>query len=262
LDTVKFIDEFNLQYSLNHPTFHPSSYQSAVSLAFSSSRFLLVYLHSPMHEDSDRFCRQVLCSQTLRDLASQQMVTWVGKVWDPEAYGLSTQLRASSFPFVALLVCQSNRVVQIAERLQGCTDERALVEKLRGAMDQFNTVLSASRAEAARRDEASRLRQEQDREYLESAEEDRRMEERARLERIEREEREEAARQAQELAEAVEMSRQLTEADNLRKRREAVLANPEPPVSSEVSTVRFQLPRGTKVTRRFNKFDKAQVIFI
>ena len=118
-DTMKFIDDFNLQYRSNHPVFHPDSYQAAVALAFSTSKFLLIYLHSPIHEDTNRFCRQVLCSQRLTALTSQYMVTWAGKIWDSEAYGLSSQLKATAYPFVALLVCQSNRMVQVADKIQG-----------------------------------------------------------------------------------------------------------------------------------------------
>jgi len=118
-DTMKFIDDYNLNYRRIHPTFHPESYQSAVALAFSSSKFLLIYLHSPMHDDTNRFCRQVFCSQQLTTLADQYMITWGGKIWDPEAYDLSCQLKVTSYPFIALLVCQNDRMVQVAEKIQG-----------------------------------------------------------------------------------------------------------------------------------------------
>lgn len=118
-DTLKFIDDYDLNYRPIHPTFHPDSYQSAVALAFSSSKFLLIYLHSPMHDDTNRFCRQVFCSQQLTTLADQYMITWGGKIWDPEAYDLSCQLKATSYPFIALLVCQNDRMVQVAEKIQG-----------------------------------------------------------------------------------------------------------------------------------------------
>jgi FAS-associated factor 2 len=94
-----------------------------VQTAFRASRFVLVYIHSPLHEDSDRFCSEVLSSQSVLDFAAQNNVTtWVGKVWDREAYQLSTQLKTAAFPFVALLVCQSDRAVQVAERVQGIID--------------------------------------------------------------------------------------------------------------------------------------------
>lgn len=119
LDTIKFIGEFDLKYSSQHPTFIDGSYQSAVARAFQQSKFLLIYLHSPMHEDTAKFCNQVLCSERFSQFANQNVICWAGKIWDPEAYDLSSQLRASSYPFLALLLCQSDRVVQIADRVQG-----------------------------------------------------------------------------------------------------------------------------------------------
>jgi hypothetical protein len=55
----------------------------------------------------------------LKAFADQNFIVWSGKIWDSEAYGLSMQLRTSSFPFLALLVCESERTVQIADRIQG-----------------------------------------------------------------------------------------------------------------------------------------------
>jgi len=52
-----FKDEFELAYGPVHPLMQARTYQSAVSQAFFGSKFLLVYLHSPLHEDTNRFCR-------------------------------------------------------------------------------------------------------------------------------------------------------------------------------------------------------------
>lgn len=57
LDTRKFIAEFDSNYGRNHPVFMSTTYQEAVRQAFRSSKFLMIYLHSPLHEDSFRFCR-------------------------------------------------------------------------------------------------------------------------------------------------------------------------------------------------------------
>jgi len=56
-DTRKFIADFDSNFGRNHPVFMPTTYQEAVRQAFRSSKFLMVYLHSPLHEDSFRFCR-------------------------------------------------------------------------------------------------------------------------------------------------------------------------------------------------------------
>lgn len=304
LDTQKFIGEYDLKFGSNHPDFHSGSYQSAVASAFSRSKFLLVYLHSPLHEDTPRFCRDVLGASPVVDYANQHLVTWTGRVWDPEAYGLSTQLRATTFPFMALLVCQSNRTVQIADRIQGFVEEGALLERLQTAVNAHMSVLTQAQREQHRRyacsprivdwaamvlrcswitrsfklqipqslfpalcvlllcrEEAARLREQQDREYREAAEADRLAAIRQREEAAARAAAEEEARQAAELAAAVELSQRLSREDTLRKLRASFESNPEPPAAgnTDVATVRFQLPTGKKLSRRFLKTDTVQV---
>lgn len=150
-DAQVFADEFNSEYGRNHTEFHLGSYQSAVARAYSQSKFLLVYLHSPMHEDTDKFCQQVLCSENFTRLANEQLVVWAGKIWDAEAYGLSAQLGSTAFPFLALLVPQSARVVQIAERVQGFVEEAPLLERLQSAMNVFSAIVARQRQEQLRR---------------------------------------------------------------------------------------------------------------
>lgn len=110
------------------------------------------------------------------------------------------------------------------------------------------------------REEAIRLRAQQDREYRESAEADRLATLRQQEETAQRLAQEEEARQQAELAAAVEISRQLTAQDTLRKLRELFAASPEPDASPVVSAVRFQLPSGKKISRRFTKTDTVQVL--
>jgi len=150
-DTERFIDDYNLRVSSTHPNFHSGSYQSAVATAFERSKFLLVYLHSPLHEDTPRFCRGVLSAPGVVNYSNENLITWAGRVWDPEAYGLSTQLRATTFPFVALLVCQSSRSVQIADRIQGYVEENVLLERIQNSVNAFNNVINQNQLEQQRR---------------------------------------------------------------------------------------------------------------
>jgi FAS-associated factor 2 len=259
LDARKFLAEFDAQYGRLHPTFVDGSYQLAVQRAFQQSKFLLVYIHSPMHEDTPRFCHQVLCTQTFAQFANEHFVCWSGRVWDPEAYDLSNQLRAASFPFLALLVCQSDRVVQVAERTQGFVDERALVDKLRTNMLMFDEVLTRTRTEATRREESAMLREQQDREYRESAEADRRERLRREEEQAARAREAEEARQRREQEEAAAQSERNARELHIKKIRESLLEEPQP--AADVATVRFQLPQGTKLARRFHREHSAQMIY-
>ena len=150
-DTLKFIDEYNMKFTANHPNFHAGSYQSAVATAYERSKFLLVYLHSPLHEDTPRFCRDTLASSSVITYANENMITWTGSVWDPEAYNLSTQLRATTFPFVALLICQSNRTVQIADKIQGYVEESVFMERVQRSVNMHMSVITQNQREAQRR---------------------------------------------------------------------------------------------------------------
>jgi hypothetical protein len=150
-DAQNFINDFNSNYGSNHVPFQSTSYQATVAAAFQQTKFVLVYLHSSMHQDTDDFCRQVLNNQAFIDFANESMLVWGGNVWDPEAYGLSSQLGVSAFPFLGLLVPQSARAVQVADRVQGTADVNAIITQLRGVASVFSAVIERNRAEAFQR---------------------------------------------------------------------------------------------------------------
>ena len=96
-DVQQFIREFESDYGQGHPPFVISSYEQvrehnmcvsehistldliswqAVSQARQDLKFLLVYLHSPAHQDTPRFSREVLCSQQLVDFVAGQLLVW------------------------------------------------------------------------------------------------------------------------------------------------------------------------------------------
>jgi flagellar biosynthesis GTPase FlhF len=104
--------------------------------------------------------------------------------------------------------------------------------------------------------ESTLLREQQDREYREAAEEELRE-----AERLKNEE-EEATRIAEENRlqelerEATELSLQLHEKSQMEQRRNRLA--PEPPQGPDAATIRFQLPsscQSAKLTRRFQKSD-------
>lgn len=254
-DTRKFIQEFESKFGSNHPNFMRSTYQQAVNDAYRASKFLLVYLHSPLHEDSQRFCSGTICSQNFKRFADENVFVWSGQVWDPEAYDLSMKLKSATFPFVALLLCQSERTVQIADKVQGFVDDRQLIERLQNSMPLIENV----RREANMRMESTRLREQQDREYRESEEADRRNREMREKAEAEEQARLIEERNERELREAMELSERLDEERRIATLKESL--NVEPPVGPDVSALRFQLPKGIKISRRFQKTDTIQKIF-
>jgi hypothetical protein len=63
--------------------------------------------------------RQTLYAENVARYINANMVTWGGNIWSPEAYNLSMQLKVSTYPYLAMLICQSDRTVQIVDRIQG-----------------------------------------------------------------------------------------------------------------------------------------------
>lgn len=255
-DARKFVTEFDATYHPNNRAeFCNDSYQVAVQQAFQSSKFLVVYLHSPMHEDTAKFCRQSLCTRNVTMVLNEHAVTWAGSVWAQEGYELSSQLRVSSFPFVAVLVCESARQVKIVDRIQGYLDEQPLTERLENCMRSNSHELTEVRLTAARQRESSELRAQQDREFRDMEESQRRENERRAREGQERRAREEdELLQAQIAERESQVQRELRETE-LKRKKEALK---EPDNGPDVATIRFQMPTGAKVVRRFARSSTLQ----
>jgi hypothetical protein len=62
-DTQRFIELFNLEHGTVHPTAHVGTFREAVDVAKRDFKFLVVYLHSPHHQDTPTFLRDTLCTQ-------------------------------------------------------------------------------------------------------------------------------------------------------------------------------------------------------
>lgn len=111
------------QYKSEHspsPNFELSSFRDAVSTARATSKFLLVYLHSPIHEDTSAYCENVLNTTEFCSFLSesQLVIAWAGDISYSEGYSVSLSFGAAQFPFIALVTCQT-RGVSILEKFTG-----------------------------------------------------------------------------------------------------------------------------------------------
>jgi hypothetical protein len=66
--------------------------------------------------------------------------------------------------------------------------------------------------------------------------------------------------QAAELQEAIELSNRLSHEQAVADARSSL--GDEPAVGPDVATIRFQLPQGKKITRRFMRSDKLEVRYV
>lgn len=241
----RFADDFERRYG-ERPPCSEISYKDSVQLAISENRFLVIYLHSHLHDDSDKFCRRALLSPEVRGELSQNFVCWGGTMAHSEAYALANeQLKPSSFPFFGVLLCKTNAIYCI-DRIEGSLDGPGLARRLSAARTANDQALTQIQRANTERRVFQDDRSMQDEAFQRAMEEDQRREaDRLDRERLEAEESDRA-----ELERAIALSVELSaEAAVSRKRIEI---KPEPSaVGPEVCTLRLNFPNGSKVTRRF-----------
>ncbi|OQR79654.1 FAS-associated factor 2-B-like [Tropilaelaps mercedesae] len=274
----QFIKEFTDRYGSVVPTFLETSYNQALSRAKAELRFLLVYLHNASHEDTDHFCRGVLCTPQVVNWLEENMLVWGCSVQLPEGHKVSRTLRERTYPFVCVVVLRESRMTLVA-RIQGqiesadqligilATIKADNEASLRAAqierMSKTKSVTSRSGSTDLHdldiddsvfelivpRNERSvnqTLRQQQDEAYFQSLRVD---QEKARKRREDeqrkREAEEEAARKAAEAARAFELRE--------REKLELAMKVPAEPGKDDHGVIQLalRLPSGKRIDRRF-----------
>jgi len=234
------------------PKFLRMSYKQAISKCFNEKKFLMVYLHSPLHEDTPSFC-SVLSSQGINDFLSncEMIEIWGGSVWHGEAYSASISLKANRFPQTVLLLCNSPNQVQVMERFDGNVSLDAIIERSNIALAQFQVQMENARRVQREREQTRQLLNEQDAEYRAALEADRLVQQQKEREiLIEKRAKEEEQRKAEE-----EITKQ-KERENYKKNRLAYLeenVGEEPRLGAGTTRIRLQLPSGAKLDRKFLK---------
>ena len=167
-DVREFKRDFNLKYSENHYEFFSGTYGDALKKAKSEIRFLLVYLHSPGHYNTDGFCRDTLSSDMATCLLMQyNVLLWGVSVRSHEGMRVSKIMHENTYPFIALIL-PHNQHMEVVHRFEGYEPGEVFVERLRLVLEQQENYLVVARTEIETRAQTRRLRDEQDREYTDS----------------------------------------------------------------------------------------------
>ena len=245
-DVAEFIREYEGQYGNVHPPLNRGGYYQVLEEAKRDLRFLLVYLHSEDHQDTDTFCRHVLPSdQVTQTIADRNIIFWSCSVRKPEGYKVSQALRENSYPFLAMIVLRQHRMVVVG-RQEGLMEPEALVTWINDTVTEYEAFIVAARAERDERNLDREIRSQQEAEYAETLRRDQEREQRAReREEIERREEEERER----------LRREELERKDQIVRMKIEMANeiPEEPSvdNSEAVRVVIKLPDGQRLERRF-----------
>jgi FAS-associated factor 2 len=153
----QFIAAFTAQYGDTHPAWVATSWREAAAAAHAEFKFLLVYLHSPEHENTEAYVRNVLCSPEVVEYANSHFVSWAGNVQRPDAFNLAGRLNVSTYPCVALLAFSGTRT-KLVVAAQGNVQPQQLLAALRRAVEEQEVMLTAERLEQEERVSTSRGR--------------------------------------------------------------------------------------------------------
>ncbi|XP_065844048.1 FAS-associated factor 2-like [Oscarella lobularis] len=257
VDEVRaFATAFDSRYGANHPPFCPLSYNDAVAKARRDINFLLVYLHSWEHEQTDRFCRDVVCSSGFVEYVERNnVIMWACDVNSHEGFRASQVMRESAYPYLAV-ICINDSQMAIVGRIEGYIGCDELLARLVEILENNEPSLVVAREEKHRRNESVALREQQDYAYLESLRKDEEKEK-------EKKEKENAARLEAERKlekEREEKNRADTLAE-LRKSKRLQMGEEPAPDDKDSTKILIRFPSGKRLERRFKKSDTLETLY-
>ncbi|XP_073132953.1 plant UBX domain-containing protein 10 [Henckelia pumila] len=265
-EAMEFVSRFERDYGSARPNFLADSFMDALQRSRQEYKLLFVYLHSPDHQDTPVFCENTLCNDVFVAFVNENFVAWGGSVKGSEGFKMSNSLKASRFPFCAVVMAATNQRIALLQQIEGPKSPEEMVTALQRVLEESAPVLVSARLEAEERRNNTRLRQEQDAAYqaaleADQARERQRKEEQERLQHeaaeAERKRKEEELARAKALQEAAER-----EAALAKMREEKSLAlGAEPEKGPGVTQVLVRFPSGERKDRRFHSTSTIQSLY-
>ncbi|XP_076439934.1 FAS-associated factor 1-like [Babylonia areolata] len=265
-----FSHEFGQRYGEMHPVFYIGSLDDAIKDALQcralDRKLLALYLHHDNSIQAHVFCSQLLCSESIVNYLSSNFITWAWDLTHPDNMDRLVTSATRHFGSIAanqirsyrteqlpalLIISRSKATNEVLDAIQGHVTLNELMTRLLHAGDVFTEQKEADIAEERERMTRELIKQEQDEAYQESLKADRKKAEAAREE-------EERQRQEQERLMAIqaEEERKRQEEEAVKEAIKETIAKsvPEEPMESatgEISRLRFRIPGGEQITRRF-----------
>ncbi|MED6157761.1 Plant UBX domain-containing protein 10 [Stylosanthes scabra] len=268
VEAMDFVAAFEREYGgpSSRPNFVGEGFMDALQRSRNEFKLLFVYLHSPDHPDTPSFCQRTLCSEALSAFVNENFVAWGGSIRSSEGFKMSNSLKASRFPFCAVVMAATNQRIALLQQVEGPKSPQEMLAILQRVLEESSPVLVAARLEAEERRNNMRLREEQDAAYRAALEAD---------QARERQRREEEERLAREAAEAERKRKEEEEAQERAEReaaeRQAALAKlrqqkaqslgEEPEKGPDVTQVLVRFPNGERKGRRFECTATIQTLY-
>lgn len=217
-----------------------------------NSNVILVYLHSPLHRQAQKYCQSILLGNTMGNFLQQPNLDCLGvSVHTAQGAHLASMLGVSSFPCLALLQpkhlgsSSQNSAMNLVFKAEGpvllSLRPEQLVQYLNMTVQRHQAALAEQEARRIEREQEAELRREQDEEYQAAllADQER--------ERQQREEEERERRRIEE-EQARERAKQEEEENRIKNAKDLLRPAPE----KGGTRIRFTLPTGAKLDRRFH----------
>ena len=119
-EAMEFIALFDRDYGRNafKPGFVPEGFMDALQRSRSEFKLLFVYLHSPDHPDTPVFCDGTLCNEAFVAFLNENFVCWGGSIRASEGFKMSNSLKASRFPFCAVVMPAANQRIALLQQVK------------------------------------------------------------------------------------------------------------------------------------------------
>mmetsp|Transcript_83654 Transcript_83654/g.210858 ORF Transcript_83654/g.210858 Transcript_83654/m.210858 type:complete len:430 (+) Transcript_83654:95-1384(+) len=236
--------------NLQLPRFFEGSFAQALQAAQRDLKLLVVFLHSEHARDARSFCSTVICNDVVRTMLDENFLLWGGDIARMETHYVSQMIHARQYPCLCVLLPASVDEVRVIGAVQGEVQVDATISLLAACFEEMETHRAEMVARSAQQVEDRHLREQQDQEYQEALEMDRkRAEQQAAQERAEREARE--AAEAEKRKEEEQLARIEAERVALEEERRQQAARLGAEGEDATARVALRLPAGQRAQRKF-----------
>lgn len=116
-EAMEFVAAFERDYGTRRPNFVSEGFMDALQRSRNEFKLLFVYLHSPDHQDTPLFCERTLCSEVLAAFVNENFVSWGGSIRASEGFKMSNSLKASRYPFCAVVMAATNQRIALLQQV-------------------------------------------------------------------------------------------------------------------------------------------------
>lgn len=117
-EAMEFVAGFERDFGTRRPNFVSEGFMDALQRSRNAFKLLFVYLHSPDHPDTPLFCERTLCSEVLAAFVNENFVSWGGSIRASEGFKMSNSLKASRFPFCAVVMAATNQRIALLQQVR------------------------------------------------------------------------------------------------------------------------------------------------